>query len=738
MAVDFGKVINLQPYILNWVVNGDNSDLAYREVTSEKLLKNSFIKRTYRGDYQDFLDKVIYNNRKFTLKNPFGRFNGLTSKGYVDLSGTFNPASINLVEMECSLRPANVASGVTLQAPEALLYLGDATRYFLMMITPTGPGNVYDMLIEANDGITQLSHTFSTGIPLNDEPFKTGKVSADFGGGNVTLKVEVDGIVSENTVAASFDFTGMTTDLSIGQISTGTNRFRGDMKDVKVSVNSNTVADIPNTFDGINKVGTDGVITLVEKVYDDAPYAYGTLTTDSYIEIPNVNLSDGATADGKVAFSYDLRFDAQQLKDLDTQGYANLLTYTGSVGGFTVDFTPTAYNNTSITGNIYFTFSGSNASVATTATSIKFEQGLWYNIKVEGTDVPTNSTVELFIDDVSVASATQVDPSGLLLAAADSYKIGAAFGGDSLFADVENIKATTQDGAVIIVDIINPVEGTNIGTGEDSTVSGVTGYVSPAIDYFPDRLPYYTNINKGTLLKSLVEYKRRWNINEDSAKLRIDYIGYQGNQLVVKTTESASEPVVFGIFNGSTSNIFWNSNLDNSALATETGDLVIEVRFRRANTSPLTAPQFLISHQSTGVFGFFNTGGGFTHFITSGFGGSPYALDNPILDTEWHILRVEYPLATNPARVYVDGTLQSSSGGAGGPGAPNWDVVLGPTSLASIGMDTSSASFFEGDIDYVKYTVGDKVIINIEDPSTGVNIGSGGDGVVTDITQGQE
>lgn len=62
-------------------------------------------------------------------------------------------------------------------------------------------------------------------------------------------------------------------------------------------------------------------------------------------------------------------------------------------------------------------------------------------------------------------------------------------------------------------------------------------------DVYPDRKPYFIKIGKGKLLKSLIEYKRRWNINKDSVKIRIDYVGFRGDMLVVKTTEHVLAPI---------------------------------------------------------------------------------------------------------------------------------------------------------------------------------------------------
>lgn len=93
------------------------------------------------------------------------------------------------------------------------------------------------------------------------------------------------------------------------------------------------------------------------------------------------------------------------------------------------------------------------------------------------------------------------------------------------------ISSTTVDNFTYYSTNTNTVASTEITITGEGTISG--------IDLFKDRKLYYTDLSKNTILKSLLEYKKRWNINGDSSLLKIDYIGYAGNgNLIIKTTES--------------------------------------------------------------------------------------------------------------------------------------------------------------------------------------------------------
>jgi hypothetical protein len=66
---------------------------------------------------------------------------------------------------------------------------------------------------------------------------------------------------------------------------------------------------------------------------------------------------------------------------------------------------------------------------------------------------------------------------------------------------------------------------------------------------YPDRDEINKFLSKGKLLSSLIEYKRRWNINKDSAKVKIDNINFKGNKLIIKTTEFIVGVLVQSSFN---------------------------------------------------------------------------------------------------------------------------------------------------------------------------------------------
>ena len=57
--IDFGQTINLQPHILGWLVNGENSGLAERFQASEKAVGDNKIKKVYKGDIEQFVKNYL-------------------------------------------------------------------------------------------------------------------------------------------------------------------------------------------------------------------------------------------------------------------------------------------------------------------------------------------------------------------------------------------------------------------------------------------------------------------------------------------------------------------------------------------------------------------------------------------------------------------------------------------------------------------------------------------------------
>lgn len=263
-------------------------------------------------------------------------------------------------------------------------------------------------------------------------------------------------------------------------------------------------------------------------------------------------------------------------------------------------------------------------------------------------------------------------------------------------------------------------------------------------DLFIDRKPYYTSISKGKLLSSLIEYKRRWNINGDSATLKIDYIGFKGDWLVVKTTESSALPVVFGIFNGSSSEMTVDG-IDYSDGGGLFDNVVLETRFKftteQLDANVATGTTTLFDYSSSG--GIYFTGdwlpptegiytwvASFEVSGTSDSNGSGIAVLSFQADT-WYILRCKVT-DTVSGRVSfdIDEVEQAGQDNIGNLGITSDEAAV----YGSFGGDAYTAI----DIDYISITKGitPSVVVRIDDPSTGINTGTANDAIVTDVVKG--
>jgi len=255
-------------------------------------------------------------------------------------------------------------------------------------------------------------------------------------------------------------------------------------------------------------------------------------------------------------------------------------------------------------------------------------------------------------------------------------------------------------------------------------------------DVYPDRKPYFTNINKGKLLSSLIEYKRRWNINEDSATLKIDYVGFKGKYLVIKTTESITKPLPAAAFFNGTSSFLAIEPYDLSAAATFTSNADIELEVRATTDMGSSAQDSTLFFIQVIGPTYIILDGGVSKLNINAFGNTTISLTEDLFDSEWHSIKLSIPLS--PAvttKLTVDGNEYDT--GIVGTGAPNWGSFWGATSYIHWGAGYVSPgvanNFYEGWLRNLKMTIQGTEFINIADPSTGTNTGTAADASVTDV-----
>ncbi len=198
-------------------------------------------------------------------------------------------------------------------------------------------------------------------------------------------------------------------------------------------------------------------------------------------------------------------------------------------------------------------------------------------------------------------------------------------------------------------------------------------------------------------------------------------------------------PEFFGVFNGVTSKVIFTQ--DSSLFGTTNGVLQMSIRFRTtraADTSTNGQILFGFTNYSLGIY----KDPGTQLIIWNGPGGGAIgaAEGYTFNDGEWHT--IEFAMPANASSPYlssciVDGVAVPSYTPITGPGFPDW-VTGGLTSgIVELGISSvGGTDDFEGDIDYAIVSMTDSDIVNVQDPSTGVNDGSGNDGVVTDVEQG--
>lgn len=178
----FGDMINLQPYLLNWLVNGENSDIAYRAIVSEKATGANKLKRTYEGRYQDLLDGYLVPG-KYAEPTKYGIFNGTTS------NVRFNPFNISKVQ---NASIYNFKIEVDLSADKADL-AGDP-QYVVSAINDAFDGILF-ITMSATGG--SIGVTSSGGLYLSEDLTQT-HIDLLTDGEKHTISFEVEDAVSEN------------------------------------------------------------------------------------------------------------------------------------------------------------------------------------------------------------------------------------------------------------------------------------------------------------------------------------------------------------------------------------------------------------------------------------------------------------------------------------------------------------------------------------------------------------
>ncbi len=201
--------------------------------------------------------------------------------------------------------------------------------------------------------------------------------------------------------------------------------------------------------------------------------------------------------------------------------------------------------------------------------------------------------------------------------------------------------------------------------------------------------------------------------------------------------DSNLAPILFGIFNGTTSNVRFDSLV--SMPAEPTFELSMSIRLPDYGGSTIPSAQTIyatdIGDVASDYFRIYlnpNAPGavtfGYTFFSSSSQVNSKTMTINPI-DTDWHDIRVVYTDngATVDAELFWDTQTSSLTGG----GRADADSVSTNQILGYTGV----GEYFPADIHNVQLTIDSTLEIDMIDPSTGVN-SAGANGTVTDVTQG--
>jgi len=450
------------------------------------------------------------------------------------------------------------------------------------------------------------------------------------------------------------------------------------------------------------------------------------------------------------SFSTDILITQDDIDTVASQsGKFNLFQISAQTDAFSVSFSGATTGSPILVPTISGAVdAGDFYDINTTPLDLTAYLGTWFTVTAT-----TNYTGGNTVLTLSVGTTDYTDT---LAAKELSFTDGEATVGaldfkgstqDVFSGEMRNVAYTNLATAEEIIIVADPYTGINTGTGSDLVPTDIAPVqVASGVDYYPDRDPYFKTLTKGRILNSLLEYKSRWNINEDSAKLKIDHVSIKGDWLVVKTTEPTTEaPVSFGVFNSTTSQLAL-PNLTFSGGSNLDGELNIslEAKFSAAdlsaindkgyaniiynNSTPLTGMEFSPNSYVDGVLNvdFYGQIFGSTSLSTTA------SID--ILPDVWYTYRLTAidNVGGSSVRLYVDDVQESFNTNAGAVG------ISASLDTYYMGYITDPSEALPCSMKNVLITTqgGAVTLVSIADPSTGVNTGIGSDGVPTDITQG--
>jgi hypothetical protein len=259
------------------------------------------------------------------------------------------------------------------------------------------------------------------------------------------------------------------------------------------------------------------------------------ITTSMELEVKFVVPSDMLEAVGETP-------DYLTLFNSNSGIYCDIDLSPGDNGG------PITSESTGFNAYLYNKYtSGTNIGASDNAqfTDVRIEYGAVNTVKAV---YPDQATPIIYFNDVEITDTSNVlIPAASYASNTKTHSI-ASYNGqfDFFYGDLISLRVTVDSTDLITVSGNDFVNLTNGGTWEQlpgtsymyfDPVGADVKYTNYNTNFYPDRLPRFTRVSKRKLLSSLIEYKNRWNINEDSATLKIDFIGFKGDWLVVKTTE---------------------------------------------------------------------------------------------------------------------------------------------------------------------------------------------------------